>query len=299
MTPAELSRWLADGPPRVLDGAMAGELIRRGVGSAARLWGVGALLDDPAAVRALHREHAAAGAEALTTATFRVAPYSLRKAGIEDRGDDLARLAVRLAREGAAAASSEAVVLGSQTTLEDCWRPDLVPDDLTLEREHTRTAALLAAAGVDAILLETFNTGREARIAAAAAAATGLAVVVSFACRAGGRLLSGEDAAAAAQAVTLPGVVAIGVNCTSLPDLMPALVRIAAATPLPLVAYGNDAFFAADSPWLAAEPAGPDRYARCLVACAAAGARLVGGCCGTTPAHVAAVAAALGRRGAA
>ena len=295
MTPAEFRAWLAGGP-RVLDGAMAGELIRRGVGSASRLWGVGALLDDPEAVRALHREHATAGAEALTTATFRVAPYSLRKAGIEGRAEELARLAVRLAREGAAQAGSEAFVLGSQTTLEDCWRPDLVPDDVVLEREHTRTAALLAAAGADAILLETFNTGREARIAARAAAATGMAVVVSFACRAGGRLLSGEDAGVAAAAATLPGVAAVGVNCTALRDLMPALVRVAAGTPLPLVAYGNDGFSAEDSAWLAAHAAGPEPFARCMLACAAAGARLVGGCCGTTPAHVAAVAAALGHR---
>jgi len=278
---------------------MASELIRRGVDSAACLWGVGALLDDPAAVKALHRGHAAAGAEALTTATFRVAPYSLRKVGLEGRAEDFARLAVRLARAGAAEASRDVVVMASQTTLEDCWRPDLVPDDATLEREHAATSALLSRAGADALLLETFGSVREARAAAVAAAATGLAVIVSFACTAGGRLLSGEDAADAATAVTLPGVAAVGVNCTALRDLMPALVRIAAGTPLPLVAYGNDAYFADDSPWLAGAPAGADRYARALLACAAAGARLVGGCCGTTPAHIAALAAALGRRGAA
>ena len=295
MTAGDLARWLAGGP-RVLDGAMAGELIRRGVGSASRLWGVGALLDDPEAVRALHREHAAAGAEALTTATFRVAPYSLRKTGLEDRAADLARLAVRLAREGAADAGSEAVVLGSQTTLEDCWRPDLVPDDVVLEREHARTASLLAAAGADAILLETINTGREARIAARAAAPTGLAVVVLVRLPRRRAPPLRRRRRAAAAAATLPGVVAVGVNCTALPDLMPALVRVAGGTHLPLVAYGNDAFFAEDSPWLAAEPAGPEPFARCMLACAAAGARLVGGCCGTTPAHVAAVAAALGRR---
>jgi homocysteine S-methyltransferase len=292
VTPAELRRWLA-ARPRVLDGAMAGELIRRGVASARRLWGVGALLDDPASVRELHRDDAAAGAEALTAATFRVAPYSLRRVGLEPRAEELARRAVTLAREGAAAAGREALVFASQTTLEDCWRPDLVPDDATLAAEHAVTAELLAAAGADALLLETFNTVREAAFAARAAAESGLAVVVSFACRAGGRLLSGEDAAEAAAAVTIPGVVAVGVNCTALPDLMPALVRLTAGTPLPLAAYGNDAFFAEDSPWLAAEPAGPERYARCMLACAAAGARLVGGCCGTTPAHVAAVAAAL------
>jgi S-methylmethionine-dependent homocysteine/selenocysteine methylase len=74
---------------------------------------------------------------------------------------------------------------------------------------------------------------------------------------------------------------------------MPALVRIAGATRRPLVAYANNAWSAADSPWLRDDPAGPGLYARRALAWSAAGARLVGGCCGTTPAHIAAVASAL------
>lgn len=292
MKPEDMSRWLAE-RARVLDGAMGSELLRRGVSSAGRLWGVGALLADPEQVRAVHREYAAAGAEALTTATFRVAAYSLRKAGLAERAPDLARLAVRLAREGAAEAGREAVVLASQTTLEDCYRPDLTPPDATLAEEHARTAVLLAAAGADALLLETFNTVREARAAAVAATATGLAVVVAFACRDRGRLLSGEDARDAAAAVAIPGVVAVGVNCTALRDLMPALARVAEGTGLPLAAYANNAFSAEDSRWLEAPATGPEGYAGCMLAAVAAGARLVGGCCGTTPAHIAAVATML------
>jgi S-methylmethionine-dependent homocysteine/selenocysteine methylase len=292
MTPEALSHWLAE-RPRVLDGGMGSELLRRGVASAGRLWGVGALLDDPAAVRDLHRDYAAAGAEALTAATFRVAPYSLRRFELEPRAAELAALAVGLAREGAAAAGRNALVLAAWTTLEDCYRPDLVPDEATLEREHAATAAVLAASGADALLLETFNTVREARVATRAAAATNLAVLVSFACRENGRLLSDEDAGEAAAAVTLPGVVAVGVNCTRRVDTMPALVRIAGTTDRPLIAYANDAWFADDAQWLAATPAQPAGFGRCALAWTAAGARLVGGCCGTSPEHIAAVARAL------
>ncbi len=295
MTPAELSAWLA-ARPRVLDGAMGSELLGEGVAAARRLWGVGALLEAPGAVREVHRRHAAAGAEALTAATFRVAPYALRRAGLEDRAGELAATAVRLAREGAEEAGAEALVLGSQTTLEDCYRPDAVPADAVLHREHAATAALLAGAGVDALLLETFNTVREAAAAAAEAAATGLAVIVSFTCVAGGRLLSGEDARDAAEAVSLPGVAAVGVNCTRVPDVMAALVRLAGGTALPLAAYANNAWFADDSAWLAADPVPPERYGACALAWRAAGARLVGGCCGTTAAHVAAVARTLRAR---
>ncbi|MGD1148243.1 MAG: homocysteine S-methyltransferase family protein [Thermoanaerobaculaceae bacterium] len=294
MTPDEMREWLAE-RPRVMDGATASELLRRGVAAAARLWGVGALLEAPDAVRGLHRDYAAAGAEALTAATFRVAPYSLRGADLETRASELAALAVRLAREGSRDAGREALVLTSQATLEDCYRPDLVPDDETLRREHAATAALLAAAGPDALLLETFNTVREARIAAEAAAATGLPVLVSFACTAGGHLLSGEDVRDAAVAVSVPGVAAVGVNCTAVQVLSSGLGRIAEVTRLPLIAYANNAWHADDAPWLAAVPLCPERYAACALAWAAAGARLVGGCCGTSPEHIAAVAALLQR----
>jgi len=291
MKSEELASWLAGGP-RVLDGATGSELLRRGVAPAGRLWGVGALLEAPNEVRRVHSDYAAAGAEAVTAATFRVAPYSLRKAGLEERASELAALAVRLAREG----SPETLVFASQTTLEDCYRPDLVPDDRTLRREHAATAAILAATGADALLLETFNTVREARIAAEAAAATGLPVMVSFACVSGARLLSGEDAGEAAGAVTLPGVAAAGANCTAVGELLPALSAMAAATPLPLVAYANNAWFEDDSAWLTAAPVSPDRYGFCALAWLAVGARLVGGCCGTNPEHIAALSYRLMRR---
>lgn len=287
----ELTSWLAAGP-RVLDGATGSELLRRGVASAGKLWGVGALLEAPDEVRRVHRDYAAAGAEAVTAATFRVAPYSLRKAGLEERAPELAALAVRLAREG----GPDTLVFASQTTLEDCYRPDLVPDDETLRREHAATAAVLAGAGADALLLETFNTVREARIAAAAAVATGLPVMVSFACVSGARLLSGEDAGEAAAAIALPGVVAAGANCTAVGVELSALSAMAAATPLPLVAYANNAWFEDDSVWLTAEPVSPSRYGFCALAWLAVGARLVGGCCGTNPEHIAALSYHLMRR---
>jgi S-methylmethionine-dependent homocysteine/selenocysteine methylase len=289
MTIDDLTPWLAEGP-RVLDGATGSELLRRGVASAGKLWGVGALLEATDEVRRLHRDYAAAGADALTATTFRVAPYSLRKVGLETRAEELAALAVRLAREGAREAGREALVFASQTTLEDCYRPDLVPDEDTLRSEHAATAALLAGSGADALLLETFNSVREARIAAEAAAATGLPVIVCFTCVADRRLLSGEDVADAVAAVTVPGVVAAGTNCTAVGHVLTALAAMATATPLPLVAYANNAWFDEDALWFTADPVAPEHYGFCALAWIATGVKLVGGCCGTGPEHIAAVA---------
>ncbi|MGC8916766.1 MAG: homocysteine S-methyltransferase family protein [Thermoanaerobaculum sp.] len=281
--------------PLLLDGAMGSELLRRGVTSAATLWGVGALVHDPHVVLQVHRDYVSAGCDVLTANTFRVAPYALRRVGNYPPPEALAATAVSLAREAAADSDRSVFVVASMTTLEDCYRPDLVPDDATLAREHRRTAEILAAASPDGLLLETFNTIREARIACEQAVETGLPVVVSFTCQKGGRVLSGENAADAARAVSLPGVVAVGVNCTRLADLMPALVQMVTATSLPLVAYANNGWYDEQSPHLAAPKVEPERYARCLLGCVAAGARLVGGCCGTTPEDIAALRAALDR----
>jgi S-methylmethionine-dependent homocysteine/selenocysteine methylase len=292
LTPEHLRGWL-EARPRVLDGAGAGELLRRGVVAAGQLWGVGALLDAPEEVRRLHRDYAAAGAEVLTALTFRVAPYSLRRHGLEERAAELAAAAVRLAREGAEEAGRKVLVVASMTTLEDCYRPDLVPDDQVLLEEHAATAHLLATAGADALLLETFNTIREAVAAVDGARATGLPVIVSFACCGGGCLLSGEEVGVAAAAVSQPEVAAVGINCTAVNDIMPALSALAESTHVPLAVYANNGYFAADAPHLAAQPLEPERYARCAQGWVALGAHLLGGCCGTSPAHVAAVAAAL------
>ncbi len=111
-------------------------------------------------------------------------------------------------------------------------------------------------------------------------------------------VLSGEEPGDAAAAVEIPGVVAVGVNCTAVEEMLPALIRMAASTSLPLVAYANNAWHAADSPWLAAEPVPPAGFARAAATWVAAGAGLVGGCCGAGPDHIAAIAAQLdhGRR---
>lgn len=277
----------------LLDGGIGSELIRRGVGAASRLWGVGALLDAPAEVRRLHADYARAEADLHTAATFRVSPYALRRAGLEERTADLAALALRLLREGAAEAGRRVLALAAMTSLEDCYRPDLVPPDEVLEREHGATVEILVDAGADGLLLETFNTVREAAIAARAAARSGLPVIVSFACRADGRLLSGEDPSQAARAVSLPGVVAVGTNCTTCEAVPAVLRRLACGTTLPLAAWANNAWAGEDSPWLASTRLSPQAFADAALRWLEAGARLVGGCCGTGPAEIAALAAAL------
>jgi S-methylmethionine-dependent homocysteine/selenocysteine methylase len=186
-------------------------------------------------------------------------------------------------------------VLGSAAPLEDCYRPDLVPDAASLAREHAEHAGHLAAAGADAILVETMNSVREAEAAARAARATGLPFLASFVCGEGALLLSGEPLRAGLEAVAAHGPLAVGVNCVA-PSRVAACLPELARAGLPFCVYAN---LGSPDPVRGFAPSAdcaPAAYAGEAERWVAAGAAVVGGCCGTGPAHVAALARAFAGR---
>jgi S-methylmethionine-dependent homocysteine/selenocysteine methylase len=283
-----LAERLQRAGPLILDGATGTELERRGVATQLPLWSADALLRAPALVQRIHRDYAEAGAEAITANTFRTQRRTLARNGLGDRAAELTALAVRLAREACANAASSPLVLGSDPPLEDCYRPDLVPDDAALASEHAEHCANLAAAGVDAILCETHNSAREACAAARAAIETGLPVLVSFVCWKGATLLSGERLADAVEAVRTLGPAALLVNCLPASNVMACLPVLAGAG-LPFGAYANLGAPDDESGFRRSESLSPRGFAAAAAVWVAAGARLVGGCCGTTPAHIEAI----------
>lgn len=282
--------------PLLLDGPLGTELARRGANLAPPLWSARSLDAAPDAVRAVHAENVSAGADVLTACTFRTHARNLEAAGLANAQAEArrrTRLAVALAREAASGAGRAVFVAGSAAPLEDCWRPDLVPHDAALDREHGAHAENLREAGADFVLVETMGTAREGRAAVRAAAAAGLPAAVSFTTDEDGRLLSGEPLArAAGDLLDLAAPpVAIGVNCVPARRVLGALEVLAAAAPgLPLLAYANAGRALDEAAGLYPEPVGPDAYAELARTWLAAGARLVGSCCGTSAAHVAALA---------
>lgn len=273
--------------PILLDGATGTELARRGVQIDVPEWSATALLSAPDLVRQVHAEYVDAGAEWITANTFRTHARNLAHCGLSHRAVELTDLAVRLARD---AAAGRALVLGSQAPLEDCYSPHLVPPEADLEREHRAMARNLADAGVDAILVETQNTIREAAAAARAAAGTGLPVLVSFVCGRDGRLLSGEQLASAASAVLGCRPAALLVNCLPPESVAAALTELlAAAAGLPVGVYANIGYADKRGQWVMTDSVEPAVYAAQSAEWLRAGARIVGGCCGTTPGHIAAV----------
>ncbi|MCP5065608.1 MAG: homocysteine S-methyltransferase family protein [bacterium] len=268
----------ASGQILVLDGATGTELERRGAPCGLPLWSSGGLLHTPELVGEIHADYARAGCDLLTAASFRTQRRTLTRCGMGERAPELTRLAVALARQ-----VHRGPVLGSAPPLEDCYRPERVPDQETLESEHCEHADLLAAAGADAILAETHNTAREAKAAAQAARAAGLPILVSFVCNERGRLLSGEALETGIDSVLAVGPVAVGVNCLPISALAEC-IPVLAASGLPFLLSPN-----MGTPSERVESLPPDQFAALTQTWREAGASIIGGCCGTTPEHLAAV----------
>jgi S-methylmethionine-dependent homocysteine/selenocysteine methylase len=294
---AEFRARIREGPPLLLDAAMGTELERRGASTRLPLWSARALLDRPELVLAIHREEVAAGAEVLTANTFRTHRRTLAREGLEERSAELTRTAVSLARQAAREAGRTVFVAGSLSPLEDCYRPELVPAGEALEREHAVQAESLAAAGVDGILVETQNSVRELAAAARWARATGLPVIASMVTDGQGRLLSGEPIEEAVGSLAGLKLEALSINCVPARRLAADLSRLARAAPgVPLAAYGNLGPPSGEDRTAFTETVSPEDYAALAREWLAIGARIVGGCCGTTSAHTAALRVMIPRR---
>jgi S-methylmethionine-dependent homocysteine/selenocysteine methylase len=269
---------------------MGTQLERLGAGTRLPLWSARALMESPEIVLAIHRAEAAAGAEILTANTFRTHRRTLAREGLEARSAELTRLAVALAREAARGAGHSTFVAGSLSPLEDCYRPDLTPDGEALEREHAMQAESLAAAGADLILVETQNTVRELAAATRWAKATGLPVIASMITDGQSHLLSGETIEEAVRSLASLNLDALSINCVPARRLAGDLASLARAAPgLPLAAYGNLGPPTGEDRTVFADDVSPEDYAVLAREWLAAGARIVGGCCGTTSAHTAAL----------
>lgn len=277
----------------ILDGGLGTELARRGVDARGPLFGAQALLDARGreVVREVHRAYVAAGARVITAATFRTARRSIARGGVAGASfPGLAQAAVRLARE---AASGGARVAGSIAPLEDCYRPERAPGRAAALREHGEHARALAAAGCEILLVETVCAEAEGLAAVEACASAGLPVWVSaVAVAAPGRepsLLDGADLAGFFRRAREAGAQAALVNCTPC-DAIDAALPAAAASGLPWGAYAHLGEVDPALPWPPPPRLSPDGYRARVQAWVDRGASIVGGCCGTGPDHIAALA---------
>ena len=273
--------------PLLLSGGLGTELLRREVATPLPLWSSGALAAAPEVVAAIHADYVRAGADVVTANTFRTGRATVAPHGLDARA--LTKRAVALAREGVAAAAPrrDVLVAGSVGPVADCYRPDLVPDEATLRAEHGLHVGALVAARVDLALVETMGTIREAVAALGAARAGLLPALVSFLVDAEGRLPSGEPLGEAVRAVAPLRPWAVLVNCCNPATATRALAALRAGTDRPVGAYAHGAGRPDDAQgWSFEGGMDDDAYLDHARDWLAAGARILGGCCGTTPATI-------------
>ena len=279
------------------DGAMGTQLFARGLtgGECGMLWNV----NRPADVESIHRAYREAGCDLITSNSFGGSRFALQLHGLADRVAELNRAAAQVARKGA---GDNGWVLADVGPFGDFLEPvgDISADELR-EAFCNQIAALLEG-GADAVLVETMSDPAEAvvGIEAAKLANPKIPVIATFAFSktAPGefRTMMGTTAAAAMQQVIAAGADIVGTNCgtgLSLNDYVDLAGQlVAAAGKVPVIVQPN-----AGSPRTengrTVYDASPDEMAATALRLLRAGVRVVGGCCGTTPLHLASVARAV------
>ncbi|HZV82203.1 MAG TPA: bifunctional homocysteine S-methyltransferase/methylenetetrahydrofolate reductase [Geobacteraceae bacterium] len=268
------------------DGAIGTMLYSKGVGLDANFEHLN--LVRPSLVSELHREYLAAGARVIETNTFGANYTRLEPIGLEKKAFELNRQGAILARNAvtAAAVGEPAFVAGSIGPLVRLKgeERELGTDQVTaIFREQV---AGLMDGGVDLFILETFSDLEQIICAMKAAKETGLPVVASMAYQEGERTGGGVDAVTAAARLTEAGADIVGANCGAGPrEILLAVRRMATATGLPLAAFANSGFPEyLDGRYIYRTT--PEYFADKGAEMAAAGAALIGGCCGTTPDHI-------------
>ena len=266
--------------PVLTDGAWGTEMQSRGLaaGETPDFWN----LSHPDRVEQVARAYVEAGSQVVLTNTFRANRIALAKHPDVERISEVNRAGVEISRR---AAGDRARVFAS---IGPCGKLLITGevDEAALHAAFAEQAQALAAGGADAIVVETMSDLAEAGIAVEEAKATGLPVVACMVYDSGknrDRTMMGVSPEQAAEELTRIGADAIGANCgTGVEDYIPICASLAAATPLPVWIKPNAGLPELENGEVVYRTT-PSEFAVNVSKLLEAGARFVGGCCGTTP----------------
>jgi len=285
--------------PVLLDGGMGRELRFRGVDVPGTIWSSMALVVAPEAVRQIHADYIQAGADVITVNSYGIIRQDLALENMEDRFKELNRTAGRLAVKARDTAGKGTAMAGSLPPLRGSFRPDRVGHIHEIEPLYREQAELLAPF-VDLFICETMSTAAEALAAARAACTTGKPVWVAWTLHETkpGQLRSGESLADAVQLVTELPISGLLANCCP-PERVTDAMHDLSQTGFKYVGGYANTFDHIPGDWELdgdKETDGfldlrndldPASYAKYATDWLAGGASVVGGCCGTRPAHIA------------
>jgi 5-methyltetrahydrofolate--homocysteine methyltransferase len=289
----ELFELLDRGDVVLGDGAMGTLLQSRGIepGGAAELWNV----EHADTITAIHTEYAEAGARLVTTNTFGGTSARLALHGLEDRVHELNLAGTRIARE--VADRFDGWVLGDVGPSGELLAPIGLVEPSEIRAMFVEQIAALVEGGADVILIETMSdlAEVEAAVAAAAEVAPGLPVAATLTFDTHGHTMMGVSPERAAESLASLGAGIVGGNCGNGPqEIGPVMSQMAQRRPsgVHLIAQSN-----AGMPRLAGADfhydGTPEVMAEYAVQMRELGVGVIGACCGSTPAHVAAMRAAL------
>lgn len=271
--------WKLTREPVLLDGATGSNLMKAGMprGVCAETW----VLDHPQVITQLQQGYARVGSRIVYAPTFTASEPYLAQHGLEGRLEELNGRLVALSRS---AVGETALVAGDMTTV---GKPD-VPYERLLEI-YTRQAKALLDAGVDLYVVETMMGLEETMAALEACRMTAdLPVLCSFSVTSDGMLYFGGSVYDAAPQLEGFGADAVGINCSCGPDQMTAVVRtLAQNLTVPVIAKPNAGMPVIDDQGHAVYSMTPEDFGVHMQGLHAAGASLLGGCCGTDPTYIA------------
>jgi homocysteine S-methyltransferase len=284
----------------LLDGGTGSELQRRGVAMNRDAWSGVAAYTHKALLREIHADYIRAGAEIITTNTFATSRFVLEAAGLGDEFSRVNALAIEAAIEGRDMAAQNSVAIAGSIS---CLPPRLdvaAYPDATKERNGYRELAeVLAEGGVDLIALEMMEDTHHAVMAMEAALEVGLPVWLGVSCRfAGdGETLVGFDFPETPLAEPLDALLPLGATVVNVMHTDPGAVSFAfrelkTLWSGPLGVYPELGDFSAPN-WNFTNLMSPEDFAQTAAQWVGQGARLLGGCCGTTPDHIRALRDAL------
>ncbi len=288
-----IESWLARGRPILMDGAMGTMLHANGIGFEACFDELN--LTRPELVEGIHRAYLAAGSQIIETNTFGANRFKLAAHGLETRAGEINAGAVELARQAVRSSGSEALVAGSIGPLGVRLAPyGRVKAAQALGAFKEQVEALVEA-GADMLVIETHtNLSEVAEAVRAARMVTSIPVVASLTFTRDDRTLLGETPARAAENLAGMDLDFIGANCSGGPaQLLRVLGEMRAAAPGMRFSVMPNAGWPERVNGRIMYPATAEYFAEYARAFCQAGASMIGGCCGTTPEHIAAMHAAL------
>jgi len=269
----------------LLDGATGSNLQKAGMprGCCTEEW----ILANPDKLVALQRKYVEAGSNILYAPTFQAQPIALEKVGLHKQTEAINAHLVALSKS----VSEDVLVAGNLTTLAafcDSFDPEKF--DLLVENYRVQIGGLLEG-GADLLAAETLMYPQEAEAIFTAAELEGAeAMLFTFTMQPDGSLFSGMDAAPVLQELEQAGACAVGFNCVAADNMTAGLVsRLKRYVKGPLVCKPNAGVPVIGPDGIPVYPMGPEDFAGIVADCAQTGAKILGGCCGTTPEHIAAV----------